>query len=732
MERIELAGAWEGDALPGGRFCAAYPDGRVATHAGVWQAPEWLRYPRLHPVSDEVTGTRQSGLAAVISLDGPDDWREVAAQSCGLSAVIYDAAGTLLINSDCAAPYYSLGFRYVADRVYSGAETYADAAREIYEYTTLDGITIGQGPSSGVHILYNGRRYLLEPGTTTVVRFAKSGDKCAVGTFRQDRGFIAHWFTVAEIATLPEILPPDPPDPPDPEEPMNAPVVSVQRWTLDELLDGREFVFTDAANPGLGYQVRVHVANGSMYAEMTNAAGHASTGQARPVKPCDDDGNHEPPPTPTPTKTPIETDHGTFWTVDRSDRVQHGDVPDLFEFAPAGSKVSIKAPNGRYVCAEGGGGDVLIANRDAVGGWESFGKSPSGPGFSLQADNGMYVSAELDGRMSVNRTSVGGWETFRAKTSGGGGGGALPRLVVRDRIYFGQEDGTRFHAIQCSDFSLYKRFLDGDDIGEILAQRAEVGFNMVRVWLLNTSVIPGGLEPDEYLHFYDNLPEFLRVCAGYGLYVELTAFTQTQTLMPDNGDQVAHFYDTCNAIRDAPNVLLELVNEADQHDNATSAHFARPEGIVASSGSNGADSAPPLPDWDYCLYHTNDLSEWQRKCPHNAMEWGDVRGIPCMSNENTRAIDRDGDLDHFYDAAAGSALLNAGACFHSQAGKISELWGGHELECARSWVAGAKSVPLEYQPGNYQRHDEMNGPDCIRAYSRTLPDGRSWLVKIRP
>ena len=106
--------------------------------------------------------------------------------------------------------------------------------------------------------------------------------------------------------------------------------------------------------------------------------------------------------------------------------------------------------------------------------------------------------------------------------------------------------------------------------------------------------------------------------------------------------------------------------------------------------------------------------------------------MPCMSNENTRFDDKDADLDHAYDAAAGAALLCAGACFHSARGKISELWGGHELACAKQWVAGAKSVPLEFQPGAYARHDDLNGPDCIRAYSRTLGDGRSHLVKIRP
>lgn len=430
-------------------------------------------------------------------------------------------------------------------------------------------------------------------------------------------------------------------------------------------------------------------------------------------------------------KSAIKTFHGAFWTVQANNVVGTSTTDQKFEIYSVGpGLVALKAENGKYVCAEGGGSaQILVANRTAVGIWETFKKEPVSGGFALKADNGQYVCAEGDGRMTVSRDAAGPWETFQL--AGAAGGGALQPLQV-DAKYFRQADGTRFHAIECSDFSLYKRYLDGEDITGVLAQRASLGFNMLRVWLLNTSVIPGGLQPKDYANFYARLRPFLQLCEGFGLYVELTAFTQTKTLMPDVGDQFNHWEQTVSAVQGAPNVLLELVNEADQHDNATSANFQRAAGILCSTGSNGADSAPPMPVWDYCLYHTNDLNEFQRKVGHNAMEWADHHNVPCMSNENTRFSDKDNDPDHAYDAAAGAALLCAGACYHSQAGKLSELWDGDQLARAQDWVAGATSVPLEYQPGAYRRHDELNGPDVIRAYSRTLSDGRSWLVKIRP
>jgi len=110
------------------------------------------------------------------------------------------------------------------------------------------------------------------------------------------------------------------------------------------------------------------------------------------------------------------------------------------------------------------------------------------------------------------------------------------------------------------------------------------------------------------------------------------------------------------------------------------------------------------------------------------MEIADHYGIPVSANENTRFPDRDDSPAHAYDAAAGAALLCAGACFHSVGGKRSALWTGRELECAQAWVAGARSVPLAFQRGSYQRHEPG---EFLRVYSRTLPDGRAWTVRIR-
>lgn len=322
-------------------------------------------------------------------------------------------------------------------------------------------------------------------------------------------------------------------------------------------------------------------------------------------------------------------------------------------------------------------------------------------------------------------------------------------LEIRGEFFY--EHGEPWTAIETSEFSLYKRYLDGEDIGPVLAERRDLGFNLLRVWLLNTSVIPGGLHPKDYPTFYEQLPAFVARCASYGLRIEFTAFTQAPLLMPSKDDQQQHWQRIQDALRGLP-VLLELVNEYDHGnppDNAPDRALweMRPSGILASSGSANADSAPPEPVWDYVLYHSNGLSEFQRKVGHNTAEYADKYRLPGIANENTRYPDQDASEAHAFDAAAGGALLCSGSCFHSEQGKQSTLFreavrigtnsdGTPKMlppvdVYARAWVAGAKSIPLEFRTGQYLHRSELETPDVIRVYEKRLPDGRSYVLRIR-
>jgi hypothetical protein len=75
-----------------------------------------------------------------------------------------------------------------------------------------------------------------------------------------------------------------------------------------------------------------------------------------------------------------------------------------------------------FVCAEGGGGREVVANRPFRRQWETFtierqpgGEIHAGDYVALRASNGQYVCAEGGGGREVvaNRDVAAGWETFR-------------------------------------------------------------------------------------------------------------------------------------------------------------------------------------------------------------------------------------------------------------------------------------------------------------------------------
>jgi hypothetical protein len=420
-------------------------------------------------------------------------------------------------------------------------------------------------------------------------------------------------------------------------------------------------------------------------------------------------------------KTSIRTIWGTFWHLDSNSKVIQTTSDDhKFELVSLGNgNIAFRGPNNKFVCAEDEGkADYLVCDRDGAYAWEEFKPEPDYGGQAYKGVNGRYIAAE-DNRydITINRERADAWEAFWTE--------APPidtslTIEVRDK-FFWKKNGERLNIIQNSEFSLYKYYLDGQNIQHILEERKALGFNCLRVWLLNTSVIPGGLIPNKYPEFYKKLAPFAALCSAYGFYVEFTVFTQTKSLMPGVNEQQA-------ALQGVPNVLLELVNEYDQHDNDCSNQLSKPKGIISSHGSGGSDALGKQPFWDYTQYHTNTLSEWQRKVGHNAMEIADEYRIPCISNENKRYPDNDSSSIHAYDAAAGATLLTAGACYHSQGGKFSRLFNDVEKYCAMEWVRGAKSIDLAYREGLYRHESDMENDQILRAYSREIPGSKAYVL----
>jgi len=288
----------------------------------------------------------------------------------------------------------------------------------------------------------------------------------------------------------------------------------------------------------------------------------------------------------------------------------------------------------------------------------------------------------------------------------------------------------RFTIIQATDFNLLNRFRAGEDIKPVLEQRATTGFNYLRVWTAYNIDRIGRAVPREQPNFYSAIPAFVQLCANYGLYVELTAATGPWGgIFDTEQEKLDHWNQLIASVGSATNVSLEVINEANNAPNQPwpVQQCQQPGGLLASHGSNLIDDDPVTPVWNVAGFHPGaDPRKWG----HNAMERADMFHIPIWSGETVRFPDNDSSTVHAFDGAAAAALLCAGACFHSVNGKLGQLWTGQELACAQAWAQGALSVPLEFQAGFYRHRDDLEGPGIVRAYSRTLPDGREFVVLI--
>lgn len=322
----------------------------------------------------------------------------------------------------------------------------------------------------------------------------------------------------------------------------------------------------------------------------------------------------------------------------------------------------------------------------------------------------------------------------------------LPRLVPVGRV-LRRVDGVYWTAIEASDFALYQRFLDNEDIGPVLTQRRHPwpdqpdreGFTLLRVWTAFDVCATGAgcqqigrLVPREHPDFYARIPEFLNLCASHGLYVELTAFTGPyESLFANDDEKVQHWDRLIAAVRGNSGLAyLELVNEADHPANKDIPfdRLRRPDGVLASHGSGTQDAQPPQPYWDVITYRPA-AGETHRKAGHNAGELSGFGAPPAISNETQRFPDNDNDPTHAYDMAAGCVLLSMGCDFHSIRGKNSTRWDGDELRDAQAFAAGGHSVPLNpCQDGRYENLGDV--PSFLRVYRTGGVD--ACTVRIRP
>lgn len=197
MNRLDLAGAFYCDATVGGAFCALRWDLHIQTSTGTIPLPgENVLFLRLSR-SGQIAG--QAHVTGKALLWNGSVWNN-AGTTHGVSPCVFDAAGNLVVATLAQG---SQGYRYCASdgRLVTGDETYADPARQIWEYTTYGDVTIGQGNTGCLTISPYGRR-MLALGDCRFVRFSREGNRCAVAMVRPGVATF-FWFDVSELASLP-------------------------------------------------------------------------------------------------------------------------------------------------------------------------------------------------------------------------------------------------------------------------------------------------------------------------------------------------------------------------------------------------------------------------------------------------------------------------------------------------------------------------------------------------
>lgn len=289
----------------------------------------------------------------------------------------------------------------------------------------------------------------------------------------------------------------------------------------------------------------------------------------------------------------------------------------------------------------------------------------------------------------------------------------LTRLHVESRDFY-NEHGQRVFIKGATDFLLYKKFLDGENIDGLLTERAVMGANCVRVIGMVNSF--AHWFPQEYGNaYYDRLPEFCAKVAAYGMYAYFTVFADSEHVFAQYGSshnmlvaQLQHWNRITAVLRTIPNVIGEFCNEPYAHENAVVDYtkFGAP-GFLCSGGSYNdrlGDELRPVPSWEsFHDFHSprdgkddenasgfKTFSD-QNACSHPEYKY---RHKAIISGEPQKAADpadprRGGSTmsnpKQFRKMAGSARGTMAGIFFHSASGVFSTPWNDVERRCAEAW-----------------------------------------------
>lgn len=248
-----------------------------------------------------------------------------------------------------------------------------------------------------------------------------------------------------------------------------------------------------------------------------------------------------------------------------------------------------------------------------------------------------------------------------------------------------------------TDFLLYKRYLDGENINPLLNERMLLGSNCARIFGMVNSF--SHWHPQDYgMEYYDKLPNFLKLLNDYGMYCYFCVFADTQHIMPNQAQMLQHWERVIDSLSMGTNSIVELVNEPNQHENTIGDRnaFPKPLSMISVCGDFGDDyggNVWPDPQWDLTDYHApRDVPKSIKDlCSADNPNWlfakrGVMQGEPDKFGRDkyTGKIYK---LDPLLakEMAGTSRGTNAGIIFHSTDGVYSDPFSTEVMECAKAW-----------------------------------------------
>jgi hypothetical protein len=203
-----------------------------------------------------------------------------------------------------------------------------------------------------------------------------------------------------------------------------------------------------------------------------------------------------------------------------ADRLSAGPWEEIVVEDNGDGTISLRCPNGMFVCAESGGGGVISTNRTAKGPWERFDTR------TLKCADGVHYLGLMKDGLGVDARATTPSLTFRTLTLGGG---ALPEAPTRAQVC-----GVKMHFqgiyYETREFGRFPgafiELLADDDFAGALAQHKAVGDTHVTMNLTGAYREPGVVYPERLRNGHDwtndlaGIKARIRAAVVAGLFVD--------------------------------------------------------------------------------------------------------------------------------------------------------------------------------------------------------------------